>query len=946
LDNGHGSALITVFIVFAFLVLSVASVGIIYYSGVLQTSDQTTVDKINVTSLEKNYKLTILKEGAGNVNPQIGVYSLSGSNSTLVSSTPDEGWVFDYYLVDGNETKKENLLSIDMNSNHTIKAVFKPQQYSLKINTLGEGNVDITPSNVTYVSGSVVQLKTKDSDGWYFSSWSGDLEGSSKNVSVKLDKDKVITAVFKKKEILNYSVSVNTVGTGLGIVNFDPPGGTYPKGTIVTISAQPQPGSTFIGWNRPEFSNNNPLSLNIIGDEVFSVNFTLNAPNLSLNARARPSNGGNVYVNNTGPYKLNDAVLLEAFPNEGYEFVGWSGDGFTVGLDRQVTIIGDMIVGAIFIPVSQSHLEINVSGEGSVRTNNSQTSYAIGTIVQLVATAAPGWEFSGWSGDVSGDTNPLLVDMSSDKNVIASFVELPDDGLYSINIVKVGSGSGSVNLSPVGGSYPLGTVVTLSSTASLGSTFSGWSGDVSGSSSNVSLAVTKNMAVTATFTQNSYVITSSAGSGGVISPSGAVSVAGGLSKSFTITPNSGYQVSGVLVDGVSVGAVSSFSFSNVQATHTIVASFSPVQNTPTSYYTVSVSGSTFTTKNPSNIVLYSGPSAISAINMALSSVNSGGFIYIKEGLYPISSTISGGKSHITITGDKTAILKASTSMGYLFVWSGSSTSHLTNFTLSNICFDGNLLSAGVSVKWCDVVVVDGVTIKNTKKTMYVDGFDIKGTSGSAVSKVVVKNSNISNIYGSGVAFDYVQGLLVDNCDFVDCAQVYPSGGAVLCNNGCQGVVITNNNVSGRSDNDGFYVGTSVSFTSNAVIKNNRISLRLYGTGGGAKYAGSGIKIYALSSEVSGNIIDWNNTPYVYGVANWGMGNMIYNNTVANAHVGYGSQSSYYNGGSTVTYNRISGCNEGMEILQTGSTVTGNILTDCLIPFEVVSGNILSGNTVN
>ncbi|HEY3276900.1 MAG TPA: fibronectin type III domain-containing protein [Syntrophorhabdaceae bacterium] len=69
-----------------------------------------------------------------------------------------------------------------------------------------------------------------------------------------------------------------------------------------------------------------------------------------------------------------------------------------------------------------------------------------------------------------------------------------------------------------------------------------------------------------------YRITASAGAGGAISPAGAT-VNRGASQTFTITPNSGYRISNVTVDGASVGAVSTYTFTNVTATHTIGASF-------------------------------------------------------------------------------------------------------------------------------------------------------------------------------------------------------------------------------------------------------------------------------------------------------------------------------------------------------------------------------------
>ena len=70
-----------------------------------------------------------------------------------------------------------------------------------------------------------------------------------------------------------------------------------------------------------------------------------------------------------------------------------------------------------------------------------------------------------------------------------------------------------------------------------------------------------------------FTITANAGSGGSISPSGTVTVNRAASQSFTITPSSGFNVSSVTVDGVNVGTVTTYNFSNVQANHTISAAF-------------------------------------------------------------------------------------------------------------------------------------------------------------------------------------------------------------------------------------------------------------------------------------------------------------------------------------------------------------------------------------
>ena len=82
-----------------------------------------------------------------------------------------------------------------------------------------------------------------------------------------------------------------------------------------------------------------------------------------------------------------------------------------------------------------------------------------------------------------------------------------------------------------------------------------------------------------------YTITATAGANGSITPSGEVTVNKGESATFTITPNNGYHIEDVLVDGASVGAVRSYTFTDVQANHTIIATFER-NSLPIHYYTI------------------------------------------------------------------------------------------------------------------------------------------------------------------------------------------------------------------------------------------------------------------------------------------------------------------------------------------------------------------------
>ena len=77
-----------------------------------------------------------------------------------------------------------------------------------------------------------------------------------------------------------------------------------------------------------------------------------------------------------------------------------------------------------------------------------------------------------------------------------------------------------------------------------------------------------------------YTIKATAGTGGSISPSGNVSVREGKDQTFTITPDKGYAVSNVKIDGKSIGAVKSYTFENVSRTHTIEVIFMKANGNP------------------------------------------------------------------------------------------------------------------------------------------------------------------------------------------------------------------------------------------------------------------------------------------------------------------------------------------------------------------------------
>ncbi|KMQ52498.1 chitinase, GH18 family [Chitinispirillum alkaliphilum] len=95
-----------------------------------------------------------------------------------------------------------------------------------------------------------------------------------------------------------------------------------------------------------------------------------------------------------------------------------------------------------------------------------------------------------------------------------------------------------------------------------------------------------------------YTISASAQNGGTISPSGSVTVSEGSSKSFSITPDSGYKIERVTVNGEDQGAVSNYTFTNIGTNGTITAYFT---QTP-QQFTINASAGTGGTISPSGLV--------------------------------------------------------------------------------------------------------------------------------------------------------------------------------------------------------------------------------------------------------------------------------------------------------------------------------------------------------
>ncbi len=160
---------------------------------------------------------------------------------------------------------------------------------------------------------------------------------------------------------------------------------------------------------------------------------------------------------------------------------------------------GDFYVDNVFsLAVERYRLTTNVVGNGSITVSPGESTYAAGTEVTLTAVAGLGWTFSHWTGNLTGSTNPTSITMNGNRTVTANFTL---NGPYTLTLTQSGTGSGTIQASP-SGPYSYGTSVTIWANTSVGSTFTGFNGSLTGTTTPQTLVMNGNKAVDAQFTLN------------------------------------------------------------------------------------------------------------------------------------------------------------------------------------------------------------------------------------------------------------------------------------------------------------------------------------------------------------------------------------------------------------------------------------------------------------
>ncbi|MFN8333456.1 MAG: Ig-like domain-containing protein [Saprospiraceae bacterium] len=303
----------------------------------------------------------------------------------------------------------------------------------LTVRVVGSGVV--TPSLSSYISGTVVPITATANPGWSFAAWSGAVVTTTNPTSLKLDADKTITATFTQN-----SYTVTSAAVGNGTIQIAPQQSSYRYGDVITLTATAATGSAFSAWSGDLVSSSNPVTLTVTSNKAITGSFALQNYTLTLNQTGT----GTGTLSNTPSgtsFAYGTVVTVTATANSNSFFAGWSGAVTSSSNPVTLTMDSHKTLTATFSRLSDYTLTVNIVGNGLVTPTTS--SYLSGTVVPITATAATGWSFTGWSGDLSGNASPTSITLNSNKVVTATFTQdvvVPSgdiNGDASVNVIDL-----------------------------------------------------------------------------------------------------------------------------------------------------------------------------------------------------------------------------------------------------------------------------------------------------------------------------------------------------------------------------------------------------------------------------------------------------------------------------------------------------------------------------
>jgi len=207
------------------------------------------------------------------------------------------------------------------------------------------GSITRTEDGPNYPAGYDVILIAEASEGYTFAGWAGAQISASTMLSVRMDGNKPVVAMFNpvsEAGASTYTLFASAFPENGGTVTYQN-GPDYAAGTQVTVTAEPKSGYTFTGWSGASTSTSRSVPITMDAGKTLVAMFSPLV--YTLTAAAVPEEGGAVFVDGTAlmgaaPQNAGTTVTALARPADGYVFTGWSGAASGTENPKTINISG------------------------------------------------------------------------------------------------------------------------------------------------------------------------------------------------------------------------------------------------------------------------------------------------------------------------------------------------------------------------------------------------------------------------------------------------------------------------------------------------------------------------------------------------------------------------------------------------------------------------------
>ncbi|HEX2957737.1 MAG TPA: FISUMP domain-containing protein [Chitinispirillaceae bacterium] len=301
--------------------------------------------------------------------------------------------------------------------------LIKDPTFSISTSAIN-GSIKKSPDKPFYKNGEKVTLEAIPNNGFRFQCWNGDVSGSTSLLSVTMQKNLNLSAVFSHGTI-GYSLTVNSSKNG--VIKIDPLRPDYDSGEVVTLTAVPSNGYVFTKWSGDAIGIETVAKLNMDRNMNVTAHFAA-----LCTLEIVGSNGSVLKKPEKALYIQGDTVNITVTPNQGYTFAGWSGDAGGNSTSLNVVVNSSKRIKANCIADStDSVVDIDGNVYHTIRIGNQ-----IWTVENLRSTKyTDGTQIEQMSGDWTSLTRAAMRFQYMDSDSIKKFGALYNG--FAVNTQKL-----------------------------------------------------------------------------------------------------------------------------------------------------------------------------------------------------------------------------------------------------------------------------------------------------------------------------------------------------------------------------------------------------------------------------------------------------------------------------------------------------------------------------